>query len=351
MVMALLTVGDKDADEVSYGIFFSWVEEFSTGGIYRTSQREKRRFVYINASFFPSKKEMAFFDTDLDITLLRPLWEGSKVKLHFEHGKRHVPASVEELESKIEDAWFGMPFYSEMMQNARFVDDFDGLWIVDENDNAYGVIVVRSYKPFQMLQIEMVATTQEKDVPSGTLLLATTIYVAFYVHKWNEVVLTTFPESRAYKMYKRMGFRATGFDEARLSLKASDFSVDILLKLIQDRSFHNRVASQTDPNMRPLAPEFVNLPNMTLSFKDAKEAVGVLNIYQGSKMLRTKASISPPQLYTFVGPNDAFVRKLLDSQGELQGWVVGQTIVGSKFEMLLIPQSEQVLGIATHFVL
>jgi len=29
--MALLTVGDKDADEVSYGIFFSWVEEFRLG--------------------------------------------------------------------------------------------------------------------------------------------------------------------------------------------------------------------------------------------------------------------------------------------------------------------------------
>ena len=40
--------------------FFSWVEEFSTGGIYRTSQREKRRFVYINASFFHRRRRWRF---------------------------------------------------------------------------------------------------------------------------------------------------------------------------------------------------------------------------------------------------------------------------------------------------
>ena len=151
-----------------------------------------------------------------------------------------------ELYSALCTSWTGHAFLEDLVDDVLDPDflGVEGLQLANETTNeVYGIVVVR--KRDERLIIEALGTVQKSGWPLGTILLATTLHLAFHFHNYAIVKLATRFDTRAYYMYKRMGFVVT-YEERNvvdMQLGNGNLSEETLRRLIEDRSFSN---AQTD---------------------------------------------------------------------------------------------------------
>ena len=151
-----------------------------------------------------------------------------------------------ELYSALCTSWTGHAFLEDLVDDVLDPDflGVEGLQLANETtDEVYGIVVVR--KRDERLIIEALGTVQKSGWPLGTILLATTLHLAFHFHNYAIVKLATRFDTRAYYMYKRMGFVVT-YEERNvvdMQLGNGNLSEETLRRLIEDRSFSN---AQTD---------------------------------------------------------------------------------------------------------
>ena len=151
-----------------------------------------------------------------------------------------------ELYSALCTSWTGHAFLEDLVDDVLDPDflGVEGLQLANETtDEVYGIVVVR--KRDERLIIEALGTVQKSGWPLGTILLATTLHLAFHFHNYAIVKLATRFDTRAYYMYQRMGFVVT-YEERNvvdMQLGNGNLSDETLRRLVEDRSFSN---AQTD---------------------------------------------------------------------------------------------------------
>ena len=109
-----------------------------------------------------------------------------------------------------------------------------------QSGQVYGALVVSPFSAHRgSLELSAFATIQRTGLPVGSILLAELIYLIFFsgeLPEFKEITLSTDIDSRAGRMYERMGFVK---QSDRMILHKGVITNDILRNLIRDRSFTN----------------------------------------------------------------------------------------------------------------
>jgi ribosomal protein S18 acetylase RimI-like enzyme len=119
--------------------------------------------------------------------------------------------------------------------------DLEGMSIGNQRSGQiYGALVVSPFSAHRgSLELSAFATIQRTGLPAGSILLAELIYLIFLsgeFPEFREITLSTNIDSRAGRMYERMGFVKK--NDAMI-LRKDVITHGILHNLVRDRSFTN----------------------------------------------------------------------------------------------------------------